>query len=186
MATFAILTGKKLASAIAGFGKVAATFTEKTHQLAYSALNHVEQHHDACYVQSLYEATPVNYRSAIVNWATNFGKVTFDATTLTFSYAKGKKSDMEGAMDVSPADFKKESSKKAGKVVSLADRTESVFTKVLKDPKARKADKAFAKVMLAHIAAYKGESATPTGENVVQLKPARKAPAKAKAEKVAA
>ena len=34
MTAFAILTGKSLKTAVANYGKTAATFTEKTHQLS--------------------------------------------------------------------------------------------------------------------------------------------------------
>ncbi|EBX4816790.1 hypothetical protein DRY87_24495, partial [Salmonella enterica subsp. enterica serovar Newport] len=64
MTSFAILSGKSLKSAIAGYGKIAATFSQKTHQLAYSALDHVEQHHDAIYCNAIYSATPKNYRAS--------------------------------------------------------------------------------------------------------------------------
>ena len=79
MTAFAILTGKSLKTAVASYGKTAATFTEKTHQLAYSALNHVEQHHDAIYCNAIYSATPKNYRAAVVKLMTAFGKVAFVA-----------------------------------------------------------------------------------------------------------
>lgn len=112
MAQFAILTGKALASRIAGFGKVAATFTQATHQLAYSALNHVELHHDAIYCNALFNATPANYRGALVVWFKAFGKVAFDAATKEFTYSKTAKSDMATAITISPADYQKQSSTK--------------------------------------------------------------------------
>lgn len=179
MATFAILTGKKIASAIASFGKVAATFSQRTHQIAYSALNHVELHHDACYVQALYEATPVNYRKAIADWATYHGKVAFDAKTLTFTYAKRKASKMDEALQVSPADFTKANKgPKASTETALIDKTEKAFNKVLADPKARKADKAFARTMLAHIETYRGPESAQAADNVVELKTRKPRPSR--------
>ncbi|EBW2353252.1 hypothetical protein C9W97_25240, partial [Salmonella enterica subsp. enterica serovar Enteritidis] len=111
MTSFAILSGKSLKSAIAGYGKIAATFSQKTHQLAYSALDHVEQHHDAIYCNAIYSATPKNYRASIVKWLTAFGKVSFDTVKLEFTYSKGKKSDLSAALLISPADYEKEAAK---------------------------------------------------------------------------
>lgn len=128
MAQFSVLKGKNISKAIAGFGAKAATFSALVHQIAYSALDHVEQHHDACYVQQFYDAAPVNYRAMLVNWFTNFGRVTFDAKALTFTYAKSKASDMDGAMAVSPADFQKE---KKGGASEKTDTQEKVLASAI-------------------------------------------------------
>ena len=107
MAKFQVLAGKALASAIAGRAKAVATFTEREHQLAYSALNHVELHNDAKYLNALFDVTPANYRKGLVSWATAFGKVSFDSKERAFAYAKGKKSDMDQAMEIAPANYEK-------------------------------------------------------------------------------
>ncbi|THK33468.1 hypothetical protein EHS39_36270 [Ensifer sp. MPMI2T] len=107
MAKFEILTGKKLKNAIAGRGKAVATFTEREHQLAYSALYHVEMHSCASHLNALLEVTPANYRRGLVSWATAFGKVKFDTEARAFEYAKDKKSDMEKALEVAPANYEK-------------------------------------------------------------------------------
>ena len=179
-ATFKILSGKSLKSAIAGYGKTVSTFTEKTHQLAYSAINHVEEHHDAIYCNALYEATPANYRAALANWMKAFGKVTFDANEKTFTYAKGKASDLPAALQVSPADFAKDANAKPRVAVALIDRTKAMAEKVVKDDKASRADKAFARALLNFVKAHQSEDA----DNVVSIESAKaKKPVKAKTVK---
>lgn len=179
MAAFAILTGKSLAKAIAGFGKVSATYAEKTHQLAYSALNHVELHNDACHLNGMYAVTPVNYRAALVKWAVAFGKVEFDAIALTFSYKKGKASDMPAALEISPADYVKASSTKTEPTFDEVEQLEKVIK--------RFADKGASKRMVAALKGVlrvmKGE-AEPAAANVVPAATVIKA-RKAKATKPA-
>ena len=109
MAKFEILTGAKLGKAINARGAAIATFKEREHQLAYSALNHVEMHGDPKYLNALLEITPANYRAGLVKWSVAYGKVTFDPKALTFAPAMKKKSDLEAAMQVAPADYTKES-----------------------------------------------------------------------------
>lgn len=113
MAKFQVLTGKALSTAIAGRAKAVATFTEREHQLAYSALNHVELHSDPKYLNALFDVTPANYRKGLVSWATAFGKVSFDVKERAFAYAKGKKSDMDSALEIAPANYEKQAGKKA-------------------------------------------------------------------------
>lgn len=110
---FAVLTGKALKTAIAGRAKTVATFTEREHQLAYSALMHVENHHDACHVNALLNVTPVNYKAGLIAWCKAFGKVTFDSKESTFTYSKKKESDMESAGQIAPANFQKEKGKRS-------------------------------------------------------------------------
>lgn len=111
MAKFVVLTGSKLNSAISGFGKTVSTFAEREHQLAFSALNHVELHNDPKYLNALYAVTPVNYRKGLVSWSTAYGKVAFNAETRAFEYSKGKKSDMVTAMEIAPANYEKAAGK---------------------------------------------------------------------------
>lgn len=112
MAQFQILTGKALSSAIAGRAKAVATFTEREHQIAYSALHHVELHNDPKYLNALYAVTPVNYRKGLRAWSQAFGKVKFDDATSAFAYVPGKTSNMEGALETAPANFEKAGGKK--------------------------------------------------------------------------
>jgi hypothetical protein len=114
MTKFTILTGSAIGKAINAFGKTIATFKEREHQLAFSALNHVDLHNDPKYLNALYAATPANYRGGLSSWALAFGRVTFDAKEGVFAYAKGKKSDLEAAMDVAPADYAKSQKEGAG------------------------------------------------------------------------
>lgn len=120
MAEFEILTGKKLKNAIVGRGKAVATFTEREHQLAYSALYHVEMHSCPSHLNALLEVTPANYRRGLVSWATAFGKVKFNTEARAFEYAKDKKSEIEKALEVAPANYERE--KAAGKEKSAFDQ----------------------------------------------------------------
>ena len=192
MTAFAILTGKSLKNAVANYGKTASTFTEKTHQLAYSALNHVEQHHDAVYCNAIYSATPKNYRTAVVKWMTAFGKVAFDAAKLVFTYAKGKKSDLPTALATSPAEYEKakKSTTAKGKA-ALIDRMAKIADNTLDDDDAGQDDKNFALFMATQIKKYremtaKAKPAAAAGSNVVEIKKSETAPAEGKTVKEAA
>lgn len=111
MAKFAIITGKALKNAIAGRGAQIATFTEREHQLAVSALAHLGEHNDPIYVQALYDMSPSNYRTGLRKWFLEFGKCSFKAndngTGGVFLYAKAKGFDLDGAMAIAPANFEK-------------------------------------------------------------------------------
>lgn len=189
MNAFTILTGKTLKNAVAGYGKTAATFGQKTHQLAYSALNHVEQHHDAVYCNAIYSATPKNYRAAVVKWMTGFGKVVFDAVKLVFTYAKGKKSDLPAALATSPADYEKAQKSTTAKSKSaLIDRMSKVADTTLDDDDAGQDDKNFALFMATQIKKYrdmtaKAKPAAATDSNVVDMKKAETKPAEGKTAK---
>ena len=108
MTAFQILTGSALKSAIAGRAKAAASFTEREHQLAASCLMHVEQHSCPSHLNALYQATPTNYRAGLVAWSTAFGRVAFDKSTGAFTFAKGKKTDVDGLLAIAPANFEKQ------------------------------------------------------------------------------
>lgn len=130
-APFKILSGKSLKNAIAGYGKKAATFSQATHQLAYSAINHVDEHNCASHINALYQATPTNYRGALRQWACHFGKVKFVTESMTFEYNKSAKSDLEGALSISPADYTKATRKGPSKTTPLIDRIEKMIQKEL-------------------------------------------------------
>lgn len=190
MTTFAILSGKALKGAIASYGKTASTFAERTHQLAYSALLHVENHHDAVYCNAIFAATPKNYRGALVTWFKSFGKVSFDAAKSEFTYSKGKKSDLPTALMVSPADYAKakaDTTDKAGK--SLLERLEAMVESTFKSEKATDDDRTLAsavnKVLLAHKRTMP-KAEEPAKSNVVPIQPeGAKAEAKQEAPKAA-
>ncbi|MBR2689182.1 MAG: hypothetical protein IKE42_15120 [Aquamicrobium sp.] len=180
MTAFAILTGKSLKNAVANYGKTAATFTEKTHQLAYSAINHVEQHHDAIYCNAIYSATPKNYRAAVVKWMTAFGKVAFDAIKLVFTYSKGKKSDLPAAFVVSPAEYEKAKGATENKAkAALIDRIAKIADATLDNDDAGQDDKNFALFMATQIKKYREMTAKakPAASNVVDMKPTETKPA---------
>lgn len=174
-AKFAVLTGTALTSAIAGRAKAVATFTEREHQIAYSALNHSAIHNDPKYLNALYTATPVNYRKGLVSWSVAFGNVAFDKKTGVFTYVKNKKTDMDGAMDIAPANFEKQA--KAGQAV------EKPFDEVayLESVVAKFADKGGD---LRVLQALKG-ALTLSKTSVIAASKAEKVPAKAKTAKPA-
>lgn len=107
--TIAILKGKALTSAIAGHGKQVATFTEKQHQLALSCLHHADANSCAIPLNALYKATPTNFRAGLKAYAVAFGKVAWDSGAGQFAFAKKRKSDLDGAAKVSPAEYQRAS-----------------------------------------------------------------------------
>lgn len=131
MKNFTVLKGKALANAIAGFGKVSATYTERTHQIAYSAIAHLDEHNCVRHLNALFAATPANYRGAIMKWACHFGKAKFNAESKAFEYSKGKQSDLPSAYLVSPAEFVKPSGKKSAGTYNPEKRLESFYKELL-------------------------------------------------------
>ncbi|EUB97291.1 hypothetical protein PMI07_000867 [Rhizobium sp. CF080] len=175
MAKFVVLTGSKLNSAINGFGKVVSTFSEREHQLAYSALNHVELHNDPKYLNALYAVTPVNYRKGLVSWSTAFGKVSFDKATSVFTYVKGKASKMDEAMEIAPANYErsagKAKSEKEFDEVAYLEKVVSTLTEKGASPRI--------------LQAVKGALTLAKTPNVVVAPVKAEKPAKAKAVKAA-
>ncbi|MBX5253334.1 hypothetical protein HJC03_23480 [Rhizobium sp. NLR4b] len=139
MAQFQIITGKALKNAIAGRGQQIATFTQREHQLAVSALAHLGEHNDVIYVQALYDMSPANYQRGLRLWFLEFGKCTFKANESgkggTFIYAKSKASDIEGAMKVAPANFEKEGKESTteAKAFNAAEYLAKVVEKLTKE-----------------------------------------------------
>lgn len=173
MAKFDILKGKQLAKAIAGRGKAVETFTAREHQLAYSALMHVEEHHCASHLNALLNVTPTNYRAGLIAWSKAFGKVTFDAKEGQFVYSKTAKSDMEAALEVAPANYQRAAKANDKPQKSLMEATEKRMEKTIADEKASTEDKAFARAMLNSIQLYKRSKtqakAKPTAKSAPKL-----------------
>lgn len=152
MTTFTVLKGKALSAAIKGRAKVASTFTEREHQLAYSALAHVDEHHDVIYVQRLLEVTPKNYQPGLIAWATAFGKCKYDRKAEQFSYVKSKKSDLPAAMKVAPANYQKAATAKTQAAFDEVKALESVIAKFEKN----KASTVTVRALKAALAIAKG------------------------------
>ena len=171
MAKFVVLTGSKLNSAISGFGKTVSTFAEREHQLAFSALNHVELHNDPKYLNALYAVTPVNYRKGLVSWSTAYGKVAFNAETRAFEYSKGKKSDMVTAMEIAPANYEKA----AGKGKPKADFDE---VKYLERVVAKMTEEGASPRVLQAVKGALTLAKTPAPAIEAPAKPAKQKPAK--------
>jgi hypothetical protein len=132
MSKFQILSGKALKSAIAGRGKAVDTFKEREHQIAVSCLHHVEAHSDVVHLNGMLSVTPSNYRRALILWACAFGKVTWNNNSKAFAFAKGKKSNLDGAESVAPADYEKEkkASEKAAPAFDIVKYLERIYEKL--------------------------------------------------------
>lgn len=182
MTKFKIITGAALGNAIKGQASKIATFKAREHELAFSCLHHVEKHSDVCHLNSLLNVTPSNYRRGLILWAAAFGKVTYDAKERAFAFAKGKKSDLDGAESVAPADYEKTSKEGAAKTArTLFERLESVATKTIGDENATAEDKALAAALANFLKANKAHA-----EKTVKAAPVKAAkPAKVAAPEVA-
>ncbi|HLP66753.1 MAG TPA: hypothetical protein VK181_04465 [Rhizobium sp.] len=130
MAKFEIITGKALKSAIAGRGKAIATFTEREHQLAVSALAHLENHNEPIYVQALYDMSPANYKRGLCTF-----KAAEQGQGGTFVYAKARPSNIAGAMEIAPANFEKATKEENSepKAFVVADYLSKVVEKLKKE-----------------------------------------------------
>lgn len=125
-----ILKGSKLKSALKSYAKNVATFKARNHQLAYSCLVHLEENHCASHLNTLYQAMPTAYRKSIRDYATAFGKCGYDKESDSFIYAKSKKSDLDGACAIAPADYAKASKSRDSK--PFADRIAKMIERELK------------------------------------------------------
>lgn len=130
--SFKVLSGKSLTRAISGYGKTANTFAQRTHQLAYCALLHVEDHNCASHLNTLYLSSPSNHRGMIREYVLAFGKVSFDSEKQEFIYAKSKQSDLKTALAVSPAEYKRENKAAAKSAKGFAERLATLADKELK------------------------------------------------------
>lgn len=185
MAQFAILSGKALKSAIAGRGAQIATFTQREHQLAVSALAHLGDNNDPIYVQALYDMSPSNYRTGLRLWFCEFGKCTFKADENgkggAFVLAKKRETNLEGAMKVAPANFMKEVNAAAApaKDFSAADYLAKVVEKLTKegaDPRVIRAVEGAQKVAAGPVVVVRNQKPLPTAAQkkaTTQAKPTK-------------
>jgi hypothetical protein len=97
------------------------------HICAVSCLNHIEKHGDITLLNKLVAALPGGWRAnAIKAWAEEFGKVNWDNTQKAFTFDKAKKSNIEGAIAVSPEEFKPEAEYKP---LDLAEAIKALIKK---------------------------------------------------------
>lgn len=97
------------------------------HICAVSCLNHIEKHGDITLLNRLVAALPGGWRvNAIKAWAEEFGKVNWDNTQKAFTFDKAKKSNIEGAIAVSPEEFKPEAEYKP---LDLAEAIKALIKK---------------------------------------------------------
>ena len=97
------------------------------HVCAVSCLNHIEKHGDITLLNRLVAALPAGWRAnAIKAWAEEFGKVNWDNTQKAFTFDKAKKSNIEGAIAVSPEEFKPEAEYKP---LDLAEAIKALIKK---------------------------------------------------------
>ncbi len=171
MAQFAILSGKALKTAIAGRGAQIATFTQREHQLAVSALAHLGDNNDPIYVQAIYDMSPSNYRTGLRLWFCEFGKCTFKVAENgkggTFILAKKRETNLDGAMKVAPANFAKEvnAATTPAKEFSASEYLAKVVEKLTKenaDPRVIRAVEGAMKVAAGPIVVVRNQKALPT------------------------
>ncbi len=171
MAQFAILSGKALKTAIAGRGAQIATFTQREHQLAVSALAHLGENNDPIYVQAIYDMSPSNYRTGLRLWFCEFGKCTFKVAENgkggTFVLAKKRETNLDGAMKVAPANFAKEvnAATTPAKDFSASEYLAKVVEKLTKenaDPRVIRAVEGAMKVAAGPIVVVRNQKALPT------------------------
>lgn len=100
---------KQLDLAIKSIQSRGSKLQKDIHICAVSCLNHIDKHGDITLLNRLMSALPGGWRAnAIKAWAEEFGKVNWDNTQKAFTYDKAKKSNIEGAIAVSPEEFKPE------------------------------------------------------------------------------
>jgi hypothetical protein len=74
-----------------------------------SCLNHIDKHGDITLLNRLISALPGGWRAnALKAWSEEFGKVNWDNTQKAFVYDKAKRTNLEGAIEIAPEDFKPE------------------------------------------------------------------------------
>ena len=140
MSKFEVLNGSAIGKAITSFGKAITSHKAREHQVAYSAIAHMEPKeegkapsNDPKYLNALYAATPANYRAGLKNWALAFARVRFDdkAENGPFVYNPKGTADLVGAMDVAPADYAKATSDKAAAPLNLVKAIEGLIKKAI-------------------------------------------------------
>lgn len=105
-------------------------YSNDIHLCAVSCLAHIQDHGDITVLQRLIEALPKGWRkNAVMAWAEAFGRVTFDTTDKVLVYDKTKATNLAGAMEVKPEDFKPEPEYKGldftAALIKLVDRASS-------------------------------------------------------------
>jgi hypothetical protein len=70
------------------------------HITALSVINHIEKHGDITLAQKLVSAVPGSSRKAALNdWLLKFGKLNYDTEKKTLTFARDKKTNLEGGME---------------------------------------------------------------------------------------
>lgn len=165
--TIKILKGAALTRAVAGIRKKADTFSKAIHETAYGALLHVEDHQCPSHLNKLIDSVPVNYRGMIMAYAKAFGRVAWDTETKAFTFAKGKKSDLDTAFRVSPANYERDT--KAAKAADTPFTVEAEIAMIEKFIE-RIADKGARKKTLS---ALRGVVQVAKGTAIKQAAPAK-------------
>lgn len=82
---------------------------DQVHFVAVSCLWHADKHGDITLMQELIESMGKSQRrNAVIAWAIAYGKFEADEKGKNLVYARGKATDLEGAKNESPWDFKPE------------------------------------------------------------------------------
>jgi hypothetical protein len=112
---------KRVNRMIVSLGKSGAKFNQTMHLIAYNCLVLTDNTGDIRPMQHLHDVlTPANQR-ALILWAREFGKYTYDAEAKQFKYAKGKTTRRIDAEAVSPLAYEKAKIKKATPTFNLAE-----------------------------------------------------------------
>ena len=191
--TMTIIPANKLNAQINSVVKAGAKFSGQLHTVAYSCLALIETSGDVRPLQRLYDLIGGRVtKGAIAAWAKAFGKVTIayaEEDTAkerpVFKYAKGGKSDMEGAaacpvLDFKPAPAAKKEFDLATRLASLLKAAEEAGCHL-----AAETDKAYTLLVEAETVLNGGNVVTFTTSKAGKAKNAAKAKA-AKAEAAAA
>lgn len=100
---------KQIELAIKSIQSRGSKLAKDIHVTAVSCLAHIEKHGDITLLNRLIMALPSGWRSnAVKAWSEEFGKVNYDNKSKAFVYDKSKKSNIEGAISISPEEFKPE------------------------------------------------------------------------------
>lgn len=100
---------KQIETAIKSIQSRGKSLSRDIHVAAVSCLNHIDKHGDITLLNRLISALPGGWRSnALKAWSEEFGKVNWDNTQKAFVYDKAKRTNLEGAIEIAPEDFKPE------------------------------------------------------------------------------
>lgn len=134
--SFVALSTKDIEAGILSISKRGATLDRDIQLMGLQCLNHIEQHGDVTLLNRLFIALPKGLRkNAFAQWALAHGKVEVnkgdDKKVMPLSHAKGKKTDMDGAMSVSWYKFSPE--KPLDEIIDVQKAFETLLKRLTKE-----------------------------------------------------